>query len=114
MTDDEIIAVVQAHKEGKKVEVMWKGGPQRWIQFDNPRWNFEHADYRVAPEPRKPRVLDLVYEGGGIWKELCAISIGVIGKSVRFREVIEDRECNCGFPDQHHSLEHYAYCNSLK
>ena len=66
MTDDEIIAVVQAHKEGKKIQnryAMQPGEANRyneWIAIDNPSWNFFNYDYRVAPEPRKPREFWLV------------------------------------------------------
>jgi len=61
LTDDEIISVVQAHKEGKKIE--WrhydrKGNPTAWyapIEGRYPNWDFAFYEYRVAPEPRKPR-----------------------------------------------------------
>ncbi len=56
MTDDEIIAVVQAHKEGKKIEVRKEldNGTYYWVATD-PAWNFSVYCYRVAIEPRKPR-----------------------------------------------------------
>ncbi len=57
MTDDEILVVVQAHKDGKKtqwsypVAVKWEEMPPQW----DGQWDFKSFIYRVAPEPRKPR-----------------------------------------------------------
>ncbi len=50
MTDDEIIAVVQAHKEGKKIEERCHSSSS-WRHVTFPRWNFEDCDYRVKKEP---------------------------------------------------------------
>lgn len=51
MTDDEIIAVVQAHRDGKQIEFRFCGGGN-WHDAPDPEWNFSHRDYRVAGEPR--------------------------------------------------------------
>jgi len=49
MTTDEMIAVLQAHKEGKKIEV-YHGSPLMWEACaEQPPWNFGMYDYRVAP-----------------------------------------------------------------
>ncbi len=53
MSDSEIIAVVQAHKEGKKIEFTTDG--DNWYLCENPMWNFTKSHYRVDTEPRKPR-----------------------------------------------------------
>ncbi len=57
MTDDEIIAVVQAHKEGKQIQVLEIHSGLGWVNVseNKPNWNFGGTNYRVAPEPRKPR-----------------------------------------------------------
>lgn len=57
-TPDEIIAVVQAFKEGKEIEYNLVGSQsdERWISGD-PRWNFSHCHYRVKQEPEKVEVL---------------------------------------------------------
>lgn len=59
MTDDEIIEVVRAHKEGKKVQFKYKpteDSDYEWFDVDHTRiWFFDKYDYRVALEPRKPR-----------------------------------------------------------
>jgi hypothetical protein len=58
MTDDEILSVVQAHKEGKKIEFKHRFDHHHnigeWYLKDGD-WDFVHFIYRVAPEPRKPR-----------------------------------------------------------
>ncbi len=59
MNDDEIIAVVQAHKEGKRVQFKYQpteDSDYEWFDVDHERiWFFDKYLYRVAPEPRKPR-----------------------------------------------------------
>jgi len=57
MTHDEIIAVVQAHKEGKTIQAKTKGGEFEWADIfaNRPLWNFSSVDYRVKSEPPKPR-----------------------------------------------------------
>ena len=53
MTPDEIIAVVQAHKEGKEIELQPKGvAPMGWAYTTDPVWDFHHFNYRVRPEPK--------------------------------------------------------------
>jgi hypothetical protein len=58
MTDDQILEVVAAHKEGKKIQSRVRGNGLRpeegWgSPSDKPDWNFYCWDYRVAPEPRE-------------------------------------------------------------
>ena len=67
MTDDQILEVVQAHKEGKQIQCskrisipVWGTGPDgNWsdcgVLGSTIIWNFIEYDYRVKPEPRKPR-----------------------------------------------------------
>lgn len=56
MTNQEIIAVVQAAIEGKKIEWRWKDRAESpWMETLYPgkgTWDFEHLDYRVKREPR--------------------------------------------------------------
>lgn len=51
MTHDEMIAVIQAHKDGKKLEYRTKG-MVGWDDVTNVVWSFHSTDYRVKPEPR--------------------------------------------------------------
>lgn len=62
MTDTEIIEVVTAHKEGKKIQHRFKDDDfyqeDGWGESTSGMqmaWNFSRFDYRVAPEPRKLR-----------------------------------------------------------
>lgn len=52
MTHDEIIAVVQAHKAGKTIQIGSKHEKALWYDTANPTWNFAHFNFRVKPEPR--------------------------------------------------------------
>lgn len=49
MTIDEIIAVLQAYKEGKTIE-FYDSSAGKWIECINPVWDFEHIKYRIKPE----------------------------------------------------------------
>ncbi len=46
MSDDQILEVVQAHKEGKDIQMLRDG---QWLPVQVPAWNFSHNNYRVAP-----------------------------------------------------------------
>lgn len=50
MTHDEMIAVIQAHKDGKKIQA---ANLHRtcWADEPNPSWNFQFYRYREAPTP---------------------------------------------------------------
>lgn len=48
MTDQEILAVVKAHSEGKTIQFMTLGVGE-WCDTDRPMWNFAVAKYRVKP-----------------------------------------------------------------
>ena len=50
MTHDEMIEVIQAHKEGKSIQ--WRlAGRGAWTDTGKPNWNFDSKQYRVKPEP---------------------------------------------------------------
>ena len=50
MTHDEMIAVIQHHKNGGKVELKAKNN-SLWRITEKPIWDFEIFDYRAKPEP---------------------------------------------------------------
>ena len=53
MTHDEMIAVIQAHKDGATIECTAINDAS-WVAAPNPYWNFEHVSYRIAkPAPVK-------------------------------------------------------------
>lgn len=50
MTHDEMIEVIAAHRDGKKIQAKYQKG--QWIDITlPPLWNFEHNEYRIKPEP---------------------------------------------------------------
>ncbi len=52
MSDDQILEVVQAHKEGKKIQGKAPHGSNVWVDLGNEvDWNFQSREYRVSPEP---------------------------------------------------------------
>ena len=51
MTHDEMIAVIAAHRDGKKIQNRHNNSPCEWGKVSNPCWNFETYEYRVKPEP---------------------------------------------------------------
>lgn len=56
MTHDEMISVIQAHRDGKDVQLRWRDNGLVWITVKaHPNWHFDRADYRIKPEPPKPR-----------------------------------------------------------
>lgn len=95
MSDDEIIAVVKAHKEGKKIEVRFEGQSD-WHEISHGvKWgNFQHCDYRVTLEPRKPRewMLNILPDGRVNTGALipCRMAQDDGCKLVHIREVLEN------------------------
>lgn len=52
MTNDEMIAVITAHRDGAKIEFRSKGAnDDDWFQRHKLGWDFASCDYRVAPTP---------------------------------------------------------------
>lgn len=60
MTHDEMIAVIQAHKNGKRLQFRDAGSGKEWETFaianDVPSWNFNKYEYQVKPKPREFRL----------------------------------------------------------
>lgn len=48
-TIDEMCKVMQAYKDGKKIEYSSNG--KCWIEITEPIWDWDRCDYRVKPEP---------------------------------------------------------------
>ena len=59
MTHDEMVAVIQAHKRGEKIQCR-AYSEFAWQDIDNPSWDFSCFRYRVAPEP-KPDVVRYIH-----------------------------------------------------
>ncbi len=62
MSNAQIIEVVQAHMDGKKIQIRKMGSHQgfrdgKWYDVVNPRWDFDSCDYRISPEGERTIVL---------------------------------------------------------
>lgn len=94
MTDQQIIEIVQAHIDGKPIEICTKGQgkDEKWYDIVNPKWDFQHCDYRVKQEPRKPREwwVEVPVDGsiGRLFQFHAQLTQGG-GELVRVREVLE-------------------------
>jgi hypothetical protein len=54
MTHDEMIAVIQAHKDGMQLQVRDRHVQQRtWKDDLDPRFDFLVGEYRIKPTPRE-------------------------------------------------------------
>lgn len=52
MTHDEMIAVIEHHKNGGKVQADSRYNPSGWMDtLEPPMWNFRANTYRAKPEP---------------------------------------------------------------
>jgi hypothetical protein len=113
MTHDEMIEVIQAHKDGKRIE-FWDEG---WIAVDAPVWAFSYIKYRVAPEPPKPEYVpwetieDVIPHYGRhvkrkdgtsyssillVTKETEQLCINRVGASIVFQDYIFSDGTPCG------------------
>lgn len=53
MTHEQMIEVIQAAKDGKQIQCKSKYGAAKFVDIDNPAFDFQGCDYRVKPEPRE-------------------------------------------------------------
>jgi hypothetical protein len=53
MNTKEMIEVMKAFEDGKKIEVRDKWFPSSWDSATTPTWNWYEREYRIAPEPKK-------------------------------------------------------------
>jgi len=53
MTHNEMIEVIQAHRDGKKIEFASKDSPNQWEYVGNPIWDFHLGSYRIKQESRE-------------------------------------------------------------
>ena len=96
MTHDEMIAVIQAHKEGKLVQCRTTFTDNIWEDTLAPVWNFELFDYRIKSQPREIFIDE--YENGLHMSTARTYSTESISKhrlgytfvrTIKFVEVIE-------------------------
>jgi hypothetical protein len=54
MTHDEMIEVIQAHKDGKVIQFRGVVDRGDWLSKGTPPlWNFDAVDYRIKPMPKE-------------------------------------------------------------
>ena len=92
MTIPEMIDVLSAYMEGKKIEVRPVVSPHYWSRSaTTPIWNFADYDYRVAPEPRKPREWWVYIDNGEIKSCLTReFNVSIPARAIKVREVLEN------------------------
>jgi hypothetical protein len=93
MTHDEMIAVIQAHKDGKMIQFKQKD-VDGWVWAPRPCWNFSSHEYRIKPEPMEIWVN--VYDDG---ETSCPYKskddaqqsgINAGRRTVKFREALDE------------------------
>lgn len=72
MTVDEMIEVLEAFKEGKKIQYFMGG---LWRDCTEPRWAFDSVKYRVKPEKRVRYVI--VYPSANTTREMADRNAGI-------------------------------------
>ena len=67
MNHDEMIEIIQAHKEGKEVqrEAVSPAGHVSWVDDPEPSFNFNMYYYRIKPEAVEPERLEYWVAGRG-------------------------------------------------
>jgi hypothetical protein len=65
MSPQEMIDVIQAHKDGKQIQFSFKTGKPSsdnyWIDAKTPTWNFTSYNYRIKPKAPKTMHQYLLY-----------------------------------------------------
>ncbi len=91
MTNNEIIAVVDAHSAGKVIQGRRRNAPDTWDEIPIPVWNFESLDYRVKPEPREFVILRKGFAGyaGNYEVRFGQPSSDPADEYIKVREVLE-------------------------
>jgi len=72
MTTKEMIAVMQAYEEGKKIQTRMIG-KDGWWNNESPSWDWNHHEYRIKPEEKPKRMTnrqlaEWLARGFGSWK----------------------------------------------
>lgn len=87
MTHDEMIAVIQAHKAGKQIQIDYANKPSGWNDMVlAPEWNFRDMKYRAKPEPKlKPWKPEEVPVGALIqFRGSISVILAVYGQKLWF------------------------------
>ena len=92
MTHDEMIAVIQHHKNGGKVEFQTRslGKDSSWEEINEPSWDFHASNYRPKPEPMK--IYAEICDKKGILMRTSKVPIDRIYSSTIIKTFIEVRK----------------------
>ena len=100
MTIEEMIAVLEAAKEGKEIEYRIRPEYARsaaegsWKKKVSSDWNFARWEYRVRREPKEVWVNEydhgMLAAHGSYDLAVAGSSTGAIRSAVHYREVIDD------------------------
>lgn len=92
LSHDEMIAVIQHHRDGGKVQIADRG-KGNFEDTLNPIWDFNEFDYRIKPEPRS--LWRVNHENGnpaGVFDDECqakAYSSSLSGATIHeYKEVL--------------------------
>jgi hypothetical protein len=91
MDIDSMIAVLQAYKDGKRIQAIDKQHKGAWNNCQIPLWDFQNNDYRVQPEPREIWITDEQLQklfSGQIGCANAYFHPDVFTKKIVFREVL--------------------------
>lgn len=62
---DEMISVMDAFRDGKKIQCKWIGIENEWNDINEPFWDWYHYEYRIKPEEVKSKTIYVnEYESG--------------------------------------------------
>ena len=101
MTIKEMIAVMQAFVNGKKIEYRLRDDiKSTWRNTSCPCWNWKAFEYRIKPEEEKPALMtnrqlaEWVGKGNGEWS---AVMLGGTRSDFGYIKGKEDLEVNSDF-----------------
>jgi len=92
MTHDEMIAVIQAHRDGKTIQFRDRDSQGKWDDLHPVCFsaNFGTYDYRVKPEPPKPREFWLIRSCDDVpFTAYSCRQRGITDNQIHVREVID-------------------------
>lgn len=96
MTIDDMIAMLQAAKDGKAFQARVKHSNDPWVDCRFPSWNFEEFEYRVKPAEPEEFYVNIYADGsiGRSWRckdaaEQAKDLARTVSRTIKVREVLE-------------------------
>ena len=69
-----VIEVMTAAKNGRQIQFR-VNGHDKWNKAEDPCWNWEHFDYRIAPDSKPAREWKVMVNGAGSIVDVTGLSI---------------------------------------